>query len=143
MVTNLGNGRSVEVAINDRGPFMKGRIIDLSYAAANALGMVDPGTILVKIELVERGIHRIRMIRETLDYTLQLGSFTEVENALELKGRLIKIYPWPQPVTIVLFRGNDSIYYRVQTGTFSERRVAEDRARQLAKEGILTIIMED
>ncbi len=143
MVTNLGNGRSVEVAINDRGPFMKGRIIDLSYAAANALGMVDPGTIPVKIELVERGIHRIRMIRENLDYTLQLGSFVEVENALELKGRLVKSYPWAQPVTIVLFRGNDSIYFRVQTGTFSERRAAEDHARQLAKEGIPTIIMED
>ncbi len=143
MVTNLETGRSVEVTINDRGPFMKGRIIDLSYAAANALGMVEPGTIPVKIELVERGIHRIRMIRANLDYTLQLGSFVQVENALELKGWLNKNYPWAKPVTIVLFRSNDSIYYRVQTGTFSKRRAAQDQARRLAREGIPTIIMED
>src|SRR5262245_46591175 len=44
MVTNLTNGRSVEVRINDRGPFVDGRVIDLSYAAARTLGMVGPGT---------------------------------------------------------------------------------------------------
>ncbi len=129
--------------MNDRGPFVKGRIIDLSYAAANALGMVEPGTIPVRIELVERGFHRIHTIRAHLDYTLQLGSFVEVENALELKGWLTKNYPWVKRVSIVLFRGKDSLYYRVQTGIFSERRGAEDHARQLAKEGIPTIIMED
>lgn len=143
IVTNLGNGRSVEVSVNDRGPFMKGRIIDLSYAAANALGMVEPGTIPVRIELVERGFHRIQTIRANLDYTLQLGSFVEVENALELKGWLTKNYPWVKRVSIVLFRGKESLYFRVQTGTFSERRTAEDHARQLANEGIPTIIMED
>ncbi len=143
MVTNLDNGKSVEVSINDRGPFMKGRIIDLSYAAASTLGMVEPGTIPVRIELMERGAHRIRTIRPNLDYTLQLASFVDVENALELKGWLMKNYPWTKPVSIVLHRGSDSLYYRVQTGTFSKRRAAEDHARQLAKEGIPTIIMED
>src|SRR6185295_16723968 len=43
-VTNLDNGKSVEVLVNDRGPFAKGRIIDLSYAAAREIGMVGPGT---------------------------------------------------------------------------------------------------
>src|SRR5436305_13716032 len=52
MVTNLANGRSVDVRINDRGPFVDGRAIDLSYAAARVLRMVGPGTARVRIEVV-------------------------------------------------------------------------------------------
>jgi len=52
MVTNLANGRSVEVRINDRGPFVDGRAIDLSYAAARTLRMVGPGTARVRIEVL-------------------------------------------------------------------------------------------
>jgi rare lipoprotein A len=52
-VTNLINGRSVEVEINDRGPYAEGRIIDLSHAAAKALGIVDRGTARVRVESLE------------------------------------------------------------------------------------------
>ena len=51
-VTNLRNGRAVVVQINDRGPFVKGRVIDLSYAAARKLLMVQRGTEHVRIELI-------------------------------------------------------------------------------------------
>jgi rare lipoprotein A len=51
-VTNLENERSVEVKINDRGPFIAGRIIDLSHAAARALGMVEDGLARVRLELL-------------------------------------------------------------------------------------------
>jgi rare lipoprotein A len=51
-VTNLSNGKSVKVEINDRGPYVDGRIVDLSQAAAHALGMVDRGVAHVKIEPV-------------------------------------------------------------------------------------------
>jgi rare lipoprotein A len=54
-VTNLDNGKSVEVRINDRGPFKKGRIIDLSRAAARALGMVESGVSPVRMELLSPG----------------------------------------------------------------------------------------
>jgi 3D (Asp-Asp-Asp) domain-containing protein len=54
-VTNAENGRQVEVVINDRGPFIKGRIIDLSYAAAQHLGAVDPGTLPVLVEVIQMG----------------------------------------------------------------------------------------
>lgn len=54
-VTNLDNGRSVEVRINDRGPFVKGRIIDLSLKAAESLGMIEKGTAPVKIEILKAG----------------------------------------------------------------------------------------
>lgn len=49
-VTNLGNGKSVKVEINDRGPHVKGRIIDLSKAAARALGMTEDGVTRVRLE---------------------------------------------------------------------------------------------
>lgn len=54
-VTNLDNGRSVTVRINDRGPFVEGRIIDLSLAGAKAIGMVGTGTAPVRLEVVEFG----------------------------------------------------------------------------------------
>jgi rare lipoprotein A len=54
-VTNLENGRSVVVRINDRGPFIEGRIIDLSYGAAQAVGLIGPGTARVRLEVLEVG----------------------------------------------------------------------------------------
>jgi len=54
-VTNLENDLSVVVRINDRGPFMKNRIIDLSYEAARRIGMLSPGTAKVRLEIVKKG----------------------------------------------------------------------------------------
>jgi len=52
LVTNLKNGKRVEVRINDRGPHVDGRIIDLSYAAAKKLGAVSGGTIPVRLQVI-------------------------------------------------------------------------------------------
>ena len=52
VVTNLANRKSVFVRVNDRGPFVKGRIIDLSYAAAEEIGMIGAGVVKVKVEEV-------------------------------------------------------------------------------------------
>lgn len=52
LVTNLDNGRTVEVRINDRGPFRRNRVLDLSYAAARQLGMVGEGVIPVTLKIV-------------------------------------------------------------------------------------------
>ena len=49
VVTNKTNGRSIQVYVNDRGPYIQGRVIDLSYAAARAIGMLGPGTVPVRI----------------------------------------------------------------------------------------------
>jgi rare lipoprotein A len=51
-VTNVANGRSVVVRINDRGPFVAGRVVDVSLSAAGKLGMTDPGTAKVKLDVV-------------------------------------------------------------------------------------------
>ena len=139
MVTNLDTGRSVEVLINDRGPFAKGRIIDLSYAAAESLGMIGPGTIPVRIEVIDSGPYKIQTIRSRLDYTLQVGSFADLENARMLRDRLLQTYP---DASIVPLDVKDVTYYRVQLGTFSSRADAEQRARQIAQEGFPVIIME-
>lgn len=142
MVTNLDNGRSSEVTINDRGPFAKGRILDLSYAAAITLGMIGPGTIPVRIEVIDSGPYKVQPIRQSLDYTLQAGSFVELENAQRLKEQLAKSYPQLADIAIVPVHAKESIYYRVQLGTFSNRRDAEGHARQLAGKGFAIIIME-
>lgn len=142
MVTNLDNGRSTEVAINDRGPFAKGRILDLSYAAARTLGMIGPGTIPVRIEVIDDGPYKIQTIRQSLDYTLQAGSFVGLDNAQKLKEQLGKVYPQLPEVSILPVHGKDTTYYRVQLGTFSNRRDAEGHARQLARKGFPIIIME-
>lgn len=138
MVTNLDTGSSAEVTINDRGPFAKGRIIDLSYGAAKALGMIGPGTIPVRLEVLESS-SKIQSIPTSLDYTLQLGSFSQLENAQQLRDKVKSSYA---DVSIVPLQAKDVTYYRVQLGTFSNRNSAEERARQLSQAGFPVIIME-
>jgi peptidoglycan lytic transglycosylase len=138
LVTNLENGSSTQVTINDRGPFAKGRIIDLSYAAAQSIDMVGPGTALVRVDIIDSPT-RIQTIRSSLDYTLQAGSFSQLENAQQLRDRLAKSF---SDVTIAPQRFKDITYYRVQMGTFSDRAAAEEQARQVTQSGYSVIIME-
>jgi rare lipoprotein A (peptidoglycan hydrolase) len=70
-VTNLSNGKSVKVEINDRGPYVDGRIIDLSHAAAHALGMVDRGVAHVEIEPVSDNSEGVNSINETSRHALE------------------------------------------------------------------------
>jgi rare lipoprotein A len=138
MVTNLSNGNSTQVIINDRGPFAKGRIIDLSYGAGKSLGMITPGTIPVRLEVIETP-YRIQTIRSSLDYTLQLGAFSLRENAQQLRDRLAGAYP---DVVVVPLQAKDGTYYRVQLGTFSNRGDAEAQAQRLVQAGFSAIVME-
>ncbi len=139
MVTNLDNRKSVEVTINDRGPFVKGRIVDLSYAAGETLGMIGPGTIPVRLEIIDSGPHKIQYIRSSLDYTLQIGSFSQLENARHLHDRLALSFA---DVSIVPLHAKDITYYRVQLGTFPTRAAAEEKAQQVSRAGFSVIIME-
>jgi rare lipoprotein A len=138
MVTNMETGSATEVTITDRGPFAKGRIIDLSYAAAQALDMVGPGTALVRVDVLDSPIP-IQTVRASLDYTLQLGSFSRLENARQLRDHMAKSFG---DVTIAPLQSKDATYYRVSLGTFSSRADAEERARQLTQAGYSVIIME-
>jgi rare lipoprotein A len=138
LVTNLDTSRSLELTINDRGPFAKGRILDLSYASAQVLGAVGPGTIPVRIEVIDSP-QPISTIRSSLDYTLQLGSFAQLQNAQSLRDRLAKSFA---DISIVPLAVNEMTYYRVQMGNFSERTAAEEKARAIAEAGYPVIIME-
>ena len=138
MVTNMENGRAAEVLVNDRGPFAKGRIIDLSYAAAQAIDMVGPGTALVRVDVLDSPVP-LQAIRPTLDYTLQLGSFSQLENAQQLRDRIAKSF---DRVTITPLQSKDTTYYRVHLGQFANRRAAEEMAARLSQAGYSVIIME-
>ena len=138
MVTNMENGSATEVTINDRGPFAKNRIIDLSYSAAHALGMIGPGTALVRVDVIDSPT-AIQAIRPSLDYTLQLGSFSQLENARQLRDRAAASF---NDVSITPLNSTDLTYYRVQLGTFSSRADAEARAREVVQAGYSVIILE-
>ncbi|HVN85229.1 MAG TPA: septal ring lytic transglycosylase RlpA family protein [Candidatus Binatia bacterium] len=135
-VTNLENGRSVEVRINDRGPFVDGRIIDLSHAAARALGMLGPGTAAVRIEVLGSAAPTL----PTVAYAVQVGSFADRENAARLRAALARRF---DDVRIATLDGGEGRYYRVRVGRFSSRRDALNLARSVAPLGLSPIIVED
>jgi len=139
MVTNLENGNSTEVIITDRGPFAKGRIIDLSYAAGKVIGMIKRGTATVRLEVIDSGPRKIQSIPKSVAYTLQLGAFSHLANAKHLHENLSTSLP---EVVIVPQPEKDAQYYRVQSGTFANRWSAEVQARQLSQRGVPAIIME-
>jgi rare lipoprotein A len=102
-VLNLENGKQTVVKINDRGPFVKGRIIDLSYVAARDIGLVGPGVARVRIEALGRQVGEYDLksgkepVVEARDlekgaFTVQVGAFIERENALRLAKRLKVIF---------------------------------------------------
>jgi rare lipoprotein A len=101
-VTNLANGLSTVVKINDRGPFVEGRIIDLSRAAAEQIDMIGTGTSRVTVEVVSFPVNR---------FALQVGSYGLERNAekvrrqLEAAGYLVSLDRTPLGVTRVLVRG--------------------------------------
>jgi rare lipoprotein A len=122
-VHNLENNRKLEVRINDRGPFVRGRIIDLSYTAAKELGLVGPGT--AKVEIVALGTPSTTdgVTGRTFvqgdyfsgNFTFQVGAFSNRENAERLKRKLDQQY---KNAHITLYDRGDMIFYRVRVGTF-------------------------
>lgn len=119
-VVNLDNGKSVAVRINDRGPFAKGRIIDLSYAAAQAIDLVGPGTARVALYVTGRSLPR---------YTVQVGAFSDYARAVALHEQLARTYP-------EVFVHSEGSWHRVQVGNFEDRDAAEALQRELAMAGV-------
>ena len=122
-VHNLENNRKLEVRINDRGPFVRGRIIDLSYTAAKELGLVGPGT--AKVEIVALGTPAatdggtgrtfIQGDYYSGNFTFQVGAFSNRENAERLKRKLDEQY---KNAHITRYDRGDKIFYRVRVGAF-------------------------
>jgi rare lipoprotein A len=137
IVTDLGRGRAVEVRINDRGPFRKGRKIDLSYGAARALGMVGPGTALVRMDLVSTP--EFDPAGEP-QYFVQAGSYADQGNAENIRVRLAAYY---SDVKLSELDTGGRRYYRVRMGGFATREQAQARAVETARFGLPVIIISE
>lgn len=124
VVRSASTGKEVTVRINDRGPFAKGRVLDLSYAGARTLGIVGQGTDQIELRVIgfqgrtaEMGFLRV-----------QIGSFAEQRNAAILLERAQRIYPGGRIQVIDL---PDGRRYRVQVGEFRTENQAESAATRL------------
>jgi rare lipoprotein A len=123
-VQHIENKRELEVRINDRGPFVRGRIIDLSYTAAKKLGIVGPGT--ADVEIVALGTPTasdggtghtfVQGDYYSGNFTFQVGAFANRENAERLKRKLDQQY---KNAHITLYDRGDMIFYRVRVGAFN------------------------
>jgi rare lipoprotein A len=128
-VTNLSNGRTADVRINDRGPFVHGRIIDLTHTLANELGFMGQGTAKVRLEAL--GSTKPQKTAQNLqsgNFTWQVGSFSSKENAKGLAAKLSNEFSNAR-VTEALVRG--SKVYRVQVGKYSSRGQADGDGKRL------------
>ncbi|MCM3875598.1 MAG: septal ring lytic transglycosylase RlpA family protein [Thermoanaerobaculia bacterium] len=155
-VTNERNGRTVRVRINDRGPFVAGRIVDLSKAAAQEIGSVGDGVVPVTLRVVTLGDNsRIRAgsdeppsvtAANTADtstaaaspragaWAVQAGAFGDEANAVRLRDRLAARYPNPY---IEEFQG----LKRVKFGPYGTRGEAEAARESLGEMGLAGIVV--
>ena len=142
-VINLKNGKTTVVRINDRGPFVRGRIIDLTYTAAHSLGMAEDGVVPVKIEALgyarkkrEAGrwvqVYEKPASYEVGDFTIQVGAFADRENALRLYASLKRKYG---SATVNIFDRGTERFYRVRVGKYAHLAKAEAAAESLQGKG--------
>jgi rare lipoprotein A len=146
-VTNLRNGRSIIVKINDRGPFHNNRIIDLSYVAAAKLGILEHGTGLVEVEAIDTSTPQPAATRvadqtapepppagsDALMY-LQVGAFSQRDNADRLRSRLQTANVGD--IHVVEGNGSSGSFFRVRVGPLASVDEADRIANTLASEGI-------
>lgn len=135
-VTHLGSGRSVVVRVNDRGPFLHGRLIDLSYVAADRLGYVGTGSAEVEVELITRfdgAAPEPSPIASTATLTrgehfLQLAAFTSRESAEASRERLVRELAWLADRLVVREEG---AMFKVHAGPYLAREEALAQAQRI------------
>ena len=134
-VHDLDNGRDVEVRINDRGPFVKGRIIDLSNGAAKSMQMIGAGIAHVRLEVLDLPAPGTPGAIPGI-FAVQVGSFKDPERAKRLAA-IIEQNHFGQ-VVIVSFDRGDAIFYRVRVGNESSQDDAEALAEKLRQANLAT-----
>ena len=107
VVTNLETGQSSAMRVTDRGPFVEGRLIDLTIASAQATGVYRPGSARVRIDVYRTP----KPIRTGGRWCVQIGAFTSQRNAIKLKEQLLRRYP---DATVIEFPGEDSYWVRIR-----------------------------
>ncbi len=122
-VVNLDNKKSVEVRITDRGPYIEGRVIDLSHAAARALGMIAPGTVPVRLEVL-----RIPEGIDTADrFAVQVGAFVTRATAEQLRNEMQERYGVAQ----IVLREGEPVMWRVWVGSEANQADANALAQRI------------
>ena len=129
LVENLDNGKTVQVRINDRGPYAKNRIIDLSRGAAERIDMIGPGTARVRLYLLEGDLENSRVTDlKVPTYTVQLGSYKDIQQA-ELQAQKI------EGTRIETIETDESTFYRVYYGTYTDPEEARNEMNRLNNMG--------
>jgi rare lipoprotein A len=138
-VRNQENNRSIVVRINDRGPFVRDRVIDLSYAAASDIGIVGPGTAWVEVVALGRAASASGPAPTYTaedyahgNFTFQVGAFLNRENAERQKRELAKRY---KNAHIAVYDRGDQIFYRVRVGRFTTLDEAMRQEEILIQDG--------
>jgi len=143
-ITNLRNNKFTIVRVNDRGPFVKGRVIDLSYEAAKEIELVGPGVVDVKIVALGRKVGELKSATgskplveikdlEEGDFTIQVGAFLDQNNALLLADRLKVIFDYVR-VMIAVDR-NGELMHRVHASLSKTMTRAEEIEKRLEEMG--------
>lgn len=128
-VKNLNNGQSVKVRINDRGPYAKNRIIDLSKKAAKKINMLGPGTARVALILLEGNLKASQTTNlKVPTYTVQLGSFKDEEKAFERSRKI-------RGSRVETIRMENQTFYRVYFGLYVNKDNARDKQKELKRKG--------
>jgi len=142
LVTNLSNGRSVTVRINDRGPFARGRILDLSYGAAQKIGMIGSGTAPVRITILggpNAGAERASGSLPRAKFVVQVASFQDPARAQQLRNAMATKFPDAHVTSI---RQSGQHRYRVRLGPYADRGDAEARGTRVSALGYPALVME-
>lgn len=137
-VRNENNGHEVQVRINDRGPFIDGRVIDLSLRAAREIDLVRAGIAPVKLTILRQGEATRRPGPSSQPvYTVQVGAFENPKSAEDLRQQLEKKYPG---VSVQSFSGEKTVY-RVRIGREPDIGAAQKLASQLKKDDLQTFVV--
>lgn len=133
-VTNLNNGKSTIVRITDRGPFVEGRIIDLSMAAAREIDSIGPGVVPVRLEVLSAVVDPTAGF-----FTVQVGAFHDRGNAERLRERLSPSY---SPIFIQNYDSPEGLFYRVRVGKVPGEEAARQFGEQLRhREGFTPFVV--
>jgi rare lipoprotein A len=136
LVENLDNGKTVQVRINDRGPYAKDRIIDLSRAAAEQIDMIGPGTARVRLYLLEGDLENSRITDiKVPTYTVQLGSYQYKEEAEKHSAKING-----SRIENIDVRGQT--FYRVYFGTYTDPEKAKQEMNRLNRNGFAGFVKQ-
>ncbi|MGH7865310.1 MAG: septal ring lytic transglycosylase RlpA family protein [Candidatus Binataceae bacterium] len=139
LVTNLSNDRSVEVTINDHGPFVKGRTLDLSQQAARMIGLIKEGTAEVRMDVLSKP-EGSREVGTAPRYFVQVGSFVNSTNAERVRDAVARRF---SDVCIATGDSGGQQIYRVRMGAFATRADAQRRATAAAGMGFQTVLVAE